>query len=120
MSLLHRNPLPTVDIIIELEGGGIVLIERKNPPPGWAIPGGFIDAGESAEAAAVREAKEETNLDVELHYRGHRIRVQVTRDRFRLSTRTGTAGPVRVGVRDLIVELRAGAELEWPLDRATP
>jgi len=57
----HRNPVPTVDIIIEYEGG-IVLIERRNPPPGWALPGGFIDRGESAESAAVREAAEETGL----------------------------------------------------------
>ncbi len=61
----HRNPLPTVDLIIEC-GGGIVLIKRKNPPYGWALPGGFVDYGESLEAAAVREAKEETGLDVEL------------------------------------------------------
>ena len=61
----HKNPFPTVDIIIEVEGG-IVLIERKNPPHGWAIPGGFVDYGETVEAAAVREAKEETCLDVEL------------------------------------------------------
>ena len=61
-----------------------------------------------------------THLDVELHYRGHRIRVEVTPERFRLTTRAGTAGPVRVGFRDLVVELRAGAELLWPLDAATP
>ena len=61
----HKNPLPTVDIIIEFEDG-IVLIERKNPPHGWAIPGGFIDYGEQAEKAAIREAWEETSLDVEL------------------------------------------------------
>jgi len=61
----YRNPIPTVDIIIEVEGG-IVLIERKNPPHGWAIPGGFVDYGETVEVAAVREAKEETGLDVEL------------------------------------------------------
>jgi len=60
-----RNPFPTVDIIIEVEGG-IVLIERKNPPHGWAIPGGFVDYGETVEAAAVREAKEETGLTVTL------------------------------------------------------
>ena len=59
----HRNPFPTVDIIIELEGG-IVLIKRKNPPHGWALPGGFVDYGESLEAAAVREAREETSLEV--------------------------------------------------------
>ncbi len=63
---IYRNPLPTVDIIIEIESKGIVLIKRKNPPYGWAIPGGFVDYGESLEEAAIREAKEETNLDVEL------------------------------------------------------
>ncbi len=61
-----KNPFPTVDIIIELEGKGIVLIKRKNPPFGWAIPGGFVDYGESIEDAAVREALEETSLNVEL------------------------------------------------------
>jgi 8-oxo-dGTP diphosphatase len=59
------TPLATVDIIIELEGG-IVLIERRNEPKGWALPGGFVDVGEPPEAAAVREAKEETGLDVKL------------------------------------------------------
>jgi ADP-ribose pyrophosphatase YjhB (NUDIX family) len=63
---VYRNPVPTVDIIIELEPGRIVLIKRKNPPFGWAIPGGFVDYGESLEEAAVREAKEETGLDVKL------------------------------------------------------
>lgn len=62
----YRNPLPTVDIIIELEDRGIVLIKRKNPPIGWAIPGGFVDYGESLEEAAIREAKEEVSLDVTL------------------------------------------------------
>jgi len=59
-----RNPVPTVDIIIAFEGG-IVLIERANPPHGWALPGGFIDYGETAEDAAVREAREETGLELE-------------------------------------------------------
>jgi len=63
---IYQNPIPTVDIIIEIESKGIVLIKRKNPPYGWAIPGGFVDYGESLEEAAVREAKEETNLDVKL------------------------------------------------------
>lgn len=62
----YRNPAPCVDIIIYRPELGIVLIERKNPPFGWALPGGFIDYGESAEAAAVREALEETHLSVEL------------------------------------------------------
>ncbi len=63
---VYRNPIPTVDIIIEIESKGVVLIKRKNPPYGWAIPGGFVDYGESLEEAAVREAKEETNLNVKL------------------------------------------------------
>ncbi len=61
----YRNPFPTVDIIIRTEGG-IVLIERRNPPHGWAIPGGFLDWGETVEACAVREAREETGLAVRL------------------------------------------------------
>src|SRR5512137_3174727 len=65
-----KKPFPTVDIVIEVERDdgrpGIVLIERKNPPYGWALPGGFVDYGESLEEAAIREAKEETSLDVEL------------------------------------------------------
>jgi len=71
----HRNPIPTVDIIIEIERSdgrqGIVLIKRKNPPHGWALPGGFVDYGESLEQAAIREAKEETSLDVELRSQLH-------------------------------------------------
>lgn len=65
-----ETPALTVDIIIELDGsqpeGEIVLVQRKYPPPGWAIPGGFVDYGETVEHAAVREAKEETDLEVKL------------------------------------------------------
>ena len=60
-----KGPAATADVIIEL-GDRIVLIRRKNPPPGWAIPGGFVDRGEKAEDAAVREAFEETGLTVTL------------------------------------------------------
>jgi len=61
---MYRNPAPAVDVVIYNPTEGIVLIERANEPHGWALPGGFIDYGETCEAAAVREAKEETNLDV--------------------------------------------------------
>jgi ADP-ribose pyrophosphatase YjhB (NUDIX family) len=61
----RKNPVPTVDIIIR-HMDGIILIKRKNPPEGWALPGGFVDYGETLETAAVREAKEETGLDVKL------------------------------------------------------
>ncbi|MCU0515956.1 MAG: NUDIX hydrolase [Oscillatoria sp. Prado101] len=67
--MAYRNPVPTVDIIIELidrPHRPIVLIERRNPPYGWAMPGGFVDCGEPVEAAARREAQEETGLPVEL------------------------------------------------------
>lgn len=60
---MRKNPVPTVDIIIRYQRG-IILIKRKNPPFGWALPGGFVDYGESLEDAAVREAKEETSLDI--------------------------------------------------------
>jgi 8-oxo-dGTP diphosphatase len=65
----YRNPTPTVDIIIELidrPHRPILLIERLNPPHGWALPGGFVDYGESLETAAVRESQEEIGLDVRL------------------------------------------------------
>jgi len=55
-----------VDVIIEMEGGGIVLVRRQHPPHGWAIPGGFVDYDERVEVAARREMREETGLDVEL------------------------------------------------------
>ena len=64
MEKMTNNPIPTVDIIID-NGEGIVLIERKNPPFGWALPGGFCELGESVETGAFREAEEETGLKVE-------------------------------------------------------
>ncbi len=67
----YLHPYPTVDIIIKMGNGGIILIKRKNPPFGWALPGGFVDYGESLEAAAVREAKEETSLEITLTYQFH-------------------------------------------------
>lgn len=67
---VYRNPTPTVDIIIEIDDG-IVLIERKNPPLGWALPGGFVDYGESFERTALREAQEETQLKVSLTHLLH-------------------------------------------------
>ncbi|MDY7000280.1 MAG: NUDIX hydrolase [Thermodesulfobacteriota bacterium] len=64
--LFYRNPVPTVDVVIFIPGQGVVLIKRQNPPPGWALPGGFVDYGETVEQAAVREALEETGLEVTL------------------------------------------------------
>ena len=61
----HEGPRATVDVIVEVDGG-IVLVRRRNDPPGWAIPGGFVDRGEPAENAARREMREEISLDVEL------------------------------------------------------
>jgi len=59
----YRNPFLTVDVIIH-SGDRVVLIERRNHPLGWALPGGFVDYGESLEAAAMREAREETGLEL--------------------------------------------------------
>lgn len=63
---MRKSPAPTVDIIIIHPKKGVVLVKRKFPPLGWALPGGFVDYGESVEKAAVREAREETSLHVQL------------------------------------------------------
>lgn len=63
---VYKTPFLTVDAIIEMEDKRIVLIRRKNQPYGWAIPGGYVDYGETLEEAVIREAKEETSLDIEL------------------------------------------------------
>lgn len=60
----YRNPFPTVDIIIRDDYRRIILIERRNAPSGWALPGGFVDYGETLETAAAREAREETGLEL--------------------------------------------------------
>lgn len=70
METKYRNPLVTIDIIIEINEG-IVLIERSNTPYGWALPGGFVDYGESLESSAIREAKEETSLDIKIEEQFH-------------------------------------------------
>ena len=67
MEYRFKSPTPTVDIIVyNPNKNKIVLIKRKFEPLGWALPGGFVDYGESLENAAMRECKEETSLDVEL------------------------------------------------------
>ncbi len=112
-----RNPFPTVDVIIEVEnpdstdkGTAVVLIERENPPKGWALPGGYVDYGESLEDAAVREAREETALSVELvrqfhaysdpkrDARQHNITVVFIARVWGLGPRTPTPGSDAAGV----------------------
>jgi 8-oxo-dGTP diphosphatase len=100
----HKNPTPTVDVLIELEGrpGELVFIERAHEPLGLALPGGFVDEGEWLADAAVREAKEETGLDVELIELFH-VYSDPARDRRRHTVSTvfiGRARGVPVGGDD--------------------
>jgi 8-oxo-dGTP diphosphatase len=81
----HKSPYPTVDLIIKIQEG-IILIRRKNRPFGWALPGGFVDYGESLEAAAVREAKEETCLNVRLVRQFHSYSEPARDERFHTIT----------------------------------
>ena len=68
----YRNPTPTVDVVVYRQHTSVnrlevLLIERANPPQGWALPGGFVDEWEMVETAAIREVQEETGLDVNLN-----------------------------------------------------
>ena len=117
----HKNPFPTVDIIIEVENG-IVLIERKNPPHGWAIPGGFVDYGETVEEAAIREAEAATAAIAAGRYKGPLHGVPVAVKWSCMSSRTsslpgagGAAAPGEVrrsGALELEAQrVRAGGQL---------
>ena len=112
-----KTPLLTVDIIIRSRAAaGVVLIRRKNPPHGWALPGGFVDVGETVENAAIREAFEETQLRVRLagqfHVysdpardpRGHTVSVVFVADADGLPTGADDASEARIFPLDALPE----------------
>lgn len=106
----RRNPFPTVDVIVHDPELGVVLVKRKNPPFGWALPGGFVDYGETCEQAAVREVREETGLRVSLLFL-HGVYSDPRRDE-----RMHTMSVVYVGQAREVSELIAGddaAEARW-------
>ena len=113
---VYKNPIPTVDILIQVESRkGVVLIKRKNPPSGWAIPGGFVDYGESLEEAARREAKEETNLDVKLIRQFHTYSDPARDPRHHtISTVYIAKGKGRLQARDDALEIGLFAEPDLP------
>jgi len=117
---IYQNPIPTVDILIEVESKkGVVLIRRKNPPYGWAIPGGFVDYGESLEEAARREAKEETNLDVNLIRQFHAYSDPARDPRHHtISTVYVAKGKGRLRAGDDALEIGLFAELDLPAEIA--
>jgi len=113
------TPLLAADIIIELvdlPARPIVLIKRKNPPYGWAIPGGFVDVGETVEQAACREMQEEVGLDVSItgllgvysrpdrDPRGHTVTVIYTGDASGLPVAADDAADVGTFYRDTLPE----------------
>lgn len=110
-----RNPFLTVDIIIEYHDG-IVLIERKNPPHGWALPGGFVDYGESLETAAQREALEETGLEL-VELRQFRAYSDPTRDPRQHNV---SVVFIATGVGTLCAGDDAARARSFPLDQLPP
>lgn len=114
----YKNPYPTVDIIIEY-GGGIILIRRKNPPYGWALPGGFVEYNESLYDAAIREAKEETSLDIEIIEQFYTYSIPNRDPRFHtISTVYIARGKGRLKGRDDALSAEVFSEQHLPEDIA--
>lgn len=99
----YRNPKPTVDIVVLMNNAPhpedlkFVLVKRKNPPYGWALPGGFVNEGESYETAAIRETKEEIGLDVDLEQQFYTYSTPDRDPRQHTASTVYIAGPVDVG-----------------------